>query len=429
MMSLLSGELSAAWRLLAEQSWASLLLMFWLTVLAELTRYSLGLQTTAAALLLRNDRRKGIPAPLPRVSVLLVGHNEEGSIAKCVRSLRRQSFNDFEIVCVDDGSSDRTFEIMCGLRREGLVDAAIRLELRGGKAPGINLAAQVARGDLFVVVDCDCSFDDDAIEQLLQPFAFNPGLAAVSGNLLVRNAAVSVTASLQAIEYLVSIALGKAYANVIDQVCCVSGAFGAFRRDAWEQIGGMDVGGGEDLDFTMRLRMRGYRVAFARHSICYTDAPATLFALLRQRHRWDRDAYWIRLRKHWRLFLPDRRLFRWREAVHQWDFVLFNLLPTVLFPFYVTWLLAQRGRDGITILIAVAMVLFALDVMVFISAVLVTGKWSQLRLLPFLPLFSLHQSWIMRFDRCYAYATEWIFSRSRQENYVPEKAREWFVWR
>ena len=143
-------------------------------------------------------------------------------------SLRKQTFHRFEIVCVDDGSSDKTFAIMRRLQSEGLVQSFGRLQLRGGKAAALNLAARMAHGDIFIVTDCDCSFEPDAIEELLRPLAGNASVAAVSGNILVRNWRRSVTTAIQGIEYLVSISLGKTFAGVLDQVCCISGALAPF---------------------------------------------------------------------------------------------------------------------------------------------------------------------------------------------------------
>ena len=418
-----------SWQFLSELPPGALLAMLWLTLLVEIPRYFLGLQATAAALLFRDKRRctPEVAAPV-RVSVLLAGHNEEQAIEQCVRSLRRQSFNTFEIVCVDDGSSDNTSSIMRRLQREGMVQCVAKLQLRGGKAAGLNLAARLANGDIFVVVDCDCSFEPDAVEELIRPLLVDSGIAAVSGNILVRNWRVSLTTSLQAIEYLICISLGKAYANHINQVCCVSGAAGAFRRAAWEHVRGMDSGG-EDLDFTIRLRLAGYKVVFARHSICYTDVPETLYALLRQRNRWERDAFWIRFRKFKSIMNPLRRNFSWREAVHQWDFVLFNLVPTLTFPFYLAWLVSRYHDFWPIILIAVCLALYVLDVATFVCAVLITGKTVYWRLLPFLPLYGPFQSYLMRVDRLYAYVTEWIYSSSLSDNYVPQKVRNWSNWR
>lgn len=425
----MSDYVAYAWQFILALPPSAYLPLLWLTLLVEVPRHFIGIQATAAALLLRERRHTGSIEPFPEVSILLVGHNEEGAIEKCVRSLHEQTFNKFEIVCVDDGSNDRTYEIMKRLRREKLVAAAARVELRGGKSSGINLAARMARGDIFVVVDCDCSFEPDAIEELLRPFALDPEVGASSGNILVRNWRASITASLQGIEYLLSISLGKAFLDALDQVICVSGAFGAFRREAWERVGGMDVGGGEDLDFTLRLRACGYRVVFARHSICYTDVPDSLYNLWRQRNRWERDAFWVRYRKYPRLMNPLGRSFNWRETLHQWDFIIFNIVATLAFPFYVAWLLVNYGELGVVLLIAVAMLLFVLDIVAFVAAVLVSGKPVYWRLAPFLPLFGVFQSYVMRMNRLYAYLTEIVFSSSLGDNYIPQKVRELMIWR
>ena len=208
--------------------------MFGIVLLTDAPRYFIGIQATAAAFILRDNRPCGPLPPLPPVSILLAGHNEEGAIEKCVRSLRKQTFNSFEIVCVDDGSSDQTFAIMRRLQSLGLVQSIGRLQLRGGKASASNLAARMAHGDILILTDCDCSFEPDAIEEILRPLATDASVVAVSGNILVRNWRRSITTAIQGIEYLVSISLGKTFSGALDQVCCVSGAFGAFRRRAWE---------------------------------------------------------------------------------------------------------------------------------------------------------------------------------------------------
>ncbi|MFP3787151.1 glycosyltransferase, partial [Burkholderia sp. SIMBA_024] len=77
-----------------------------------------------------------------------------------------------------------------------------------------------------------------------------------------------------------------------------SGAFSAFRRKALDDIRGFDVGGGEDLDTTIRLRLKGWRIEYAPEAVCYTDVPTTVYQYIRQRLRWERDAIWIRYRKH-----------------------------------------------------------------------------------------------------------------------------------
>lgn len=403
--------------------------LLWLTLLVEAPRYFVGMHATAMAILVHPESAPKQIRFVPRTCVLLVGHNEESSLEKCVRSLRSQSVSGFEIACVDDGSTDRTFAIMRRLQQEGAVQTVAQLQLRGGKAAGINFAARLTSAEILVVVDCDCSFEPDAIEELLRPLVEDELVSAVSGNILVRNWRRSITTSMQAIEYLQSISLGKTFSNVIDQVSCASGAFAAFRRHAWDAVKGMDVGGGEDLDFTIRLRMAGHRIVFTRYAICYTDVPDTAYALIRQRNRWERDAFWIRLRKYPRIMNPFRGDFLWREAVHQLEFVLLNIVPTLVFPFYLIWLLTEFGEAAPILLLTVAVILFSLDVATFAAAVLLTGKPIYWRLLPFLPLYGVFQSCVMRPDRLYAYLSELVLSLSRGDNYVPQKVRNWSNWR
>ena len=176
-----------ALRILDPLSGWSVVTMFMIVLLTDIPRYFIGLQATAAAFILRDQPPCGPLPPLPLVSILLAGHNEEEALEKCVRSLRNQTFNHFEIVCVDDGSSDRTFAIMRRLQSEGLVQSAGRVQLRGGKVAGLNLAARLAHGEIFIVTDCDCSFEPNAIEELLRPLAQDASVGAVSGNILVRN--------------------------------------------------------------------------------------------------------------------------------------------------------------------------------------------------------------------------------------------------
>ena len=104
--------LSTAWRFLVNLSPYELLTVFWFTVLLEVPRYFLSFVAVVIAVLVQRKHPSGPMPLLPKVSILIAGHNEEASIERCVDSLREQTYTTFEIVCVDDGSSDRTFAIL-----------------------------------------------------------------------------------------------------------------------------------------------------------------------------------------------------------------------------------------------------------------------------------------------------------------------------
>jgi cellulose synthase/poly-beta-1,6-N-acetylglucosamine synthase-like glycosyltransferase len=408
--------------LLLAQSTASIAAVFWYTLIFEVPRYVLPFVAAALACRSRERTLPANPAAAKGVSVILVGHNEQDSLEACVRSLREQSFNDFEIVIVSDGSTDRMSEVARSLVRRGLAQSVVSTDLRGGKSSGINLACRSARGNLIVNVDCDCSFDRFAIENLLLPFA-DPSVGATCGDIAPRNAHASVIAQFQEIEYLQSISVGKRIGQAMEQVVCASGAFGAFRKEALEAVGGFDVGGGEDLDVTLRLRQAGWRIAYAADAVCYTDVPTSAYQYIRQRLRWERDAVWLRYRKHRRLLNPFGAKFRAAEAFHQWDFLLFNVLGAAIFPIYLIWLAAQYGSFALAILIAMQIGLFALDVFMLAVSAWTTGRNVFWRNLPFLPGYSLFMTYVMRPVRLLAYIDEWIFSGSHRDNYTPLKVR------
>lgn len=416
---------------LLGQSTLSIVVVFWYTLIFEFPRYILPFLVVG---LVMRSREEAPPAAAeteprfrPSVSIILVGHNEERALEACVRSLHEQSLTDFEIVIASDGSTDRMCAVARDLVRRGLATRVLATDLRGGKPSGINLASTFVTGDIIVNVDCDCSFDRYAIERLVEPFA-DPRVGAVCGDIAPRNSEASVIAQFQEIEYLQSISVGKRIANAIDQVVCASGAFSAFRRQALEDIGGFEAGGGEDLDTTIRLRRKGWRVVFAPEAVCYTDVPETLYQYIRQRLRWDRDSIWIRFRKHARLMSPLSPAFRPSEAFHQWDFALFNVAAAFAFPVYLAWLFAQFGSFAIAILIAMQIGLMLVDALILAVSTWCTGRRVFLRNLPFLPGYSLFMTYVMRLVRLYAYIDEWAFSGSHRDNYTPLKVRLQRPW-
>jgi cellulose synthase/poly-beta-1,6-N-acetylglucosamine synthase-like glycosyltransferase len=403
--------------------------LFWFTVVFELPRYML---TFIPAVLIIRQKMRQTPGPLPpigKVSILIAGHNEADAIEECVNSLAEQTFQDFEIVCVSDGSTDATYRIMQRLQREGKVHKIAECQIRGGKSSAINLGMRLASGDIVVVIDCDCAFERNSIEEILRPFA-DPQVGAVGGSVLVRNGEKSITASLQAIEYMVAIQLGKTAMDAVGQLSIISGAFGAFRRDAFMKVGMMDQGPGEDGDITIRLRIYGYKIVFAIRSIAYTDVPVLLFNLLKQRQRWERDALWTRFRKYARTLNPKSRDFKWRELPHQIDFLVMDVFCGVVAPFYLIWLISVTDLQFTLFIFFVAYLgLLVLDSFTFACGVLATGKPYYWRFMPFVVIYGPFKGYLMRYARLYTYVEEWIYSASRHDNFAPPKVNDWIRWK
>ncbi len=401
---------------------AALFAMFWLTVVFDVPRTLFLFLAACVALGRRKAPADDAAGDRHKVSIIIAGHNEADSIERCVVSLREQSRPPDEIIVVSDGSTDNMAAVIRDLERRGLVDQAHATDLRAGKSAAMNLARRWVTGDILINVDCDCSFQRHAIRNLLPQFD-DPAVGAVSGNILVRNEHASLIATLQSVEYLISMSLAKTAQEMFDQVTCVSGAFSAFRVTALDEVSGVDAGSGEDFDLTLRLRKADWRIGFARDAICYTDVPVKLQALTRQRFRWERDALRLRYRKHGDLMNPLSRTFRFSELVHEIEFIVFHVVAAAALPVYLIWLFATYG-DLAPLLLALAFAVSTLlELATFLIAAYVTPEAHGLRLLAYTPAFGLYQGFLMRFVRLGAYLDEWLFNSSARDNYVPAKVQ------
>jgi cellulose synthase/poly-beta-1,6-N-acetylglucosamine synthase-like glycosyltransferase len=408
---------------------AGIITLFWFSLILEWPRYFLTFIPAVIATKAEMAREAGPMPNVGKVSILIPGHNEADAIEKCVDSLKEQTYQNFEIVCISDGSTDETYAIMKRMQREGKVHKIAECAIRGGKSSGINLGMRLASGDIVIVIDCDCSFDNTAIEEILRPFA-DPKMGAVGGSVLVRNGEASITASMQAIEYMVAIQLGRTALDMFGQLAIISGAFGAFRREAFMRVGMMDQGPGEDGDITMRLRLYGYKIGFALRSVAYTDVPTHLYNLIMQRKRWERDALWIRFRKYVRIFNPASRDFKMSELPHLIDYLITDVICGFMAPIYLVYLLVTTGLSfTLFILFLLYLSFLALDFIMFACACVATGKNTYWKFWPFMMIYGPFKGYLLRFARLYTYIEEWIYSASRHDNFAPPKVNDWIRWK
>ncbi|HEU4347151.1 MAG TPA: bifunctional polysaccharide deacetylase/glycosyltransferase family 2 protein [Actinoplanes sp.] len=217
------------------------------------------------------------------VSVIVPAYNEKEGIEAAVRSLAGGDYPEIEVVVVDDGSTDGTAALV---ERLDLPNVRVIRVPNGGKANALNTGTALARHKLIVTVDGDTIFEPDSIRMLVQPFA-NRKVGAVAGNVKVGNRK-SLVALWQHIEYVIGFNLDRRLYEVLNCMPTVPGAIGAFRRQALAQVGGFsDETLAEDTDVTMALCRAGWRVVYEERAKAWTEAPATLEQLYRQRYRWS----------------------------------------------------------------------------------------------------------------------------------------------
>ena len=398
---------------------AGLVAIFWFTVIFEVPRWMLGVLAKITAML-------WIPPPPPldpsvTLSILLVGHNEEKSLPICVKSLAEQTIlargHRLEIIVVNDGSTDRMVDVANALRRKGRVDRVIDIARRGGKSAGLNAGLAVCSGDIVIIADIDTTFDRDGLANLVKFFS-DPTVGAVSGNIGVRNASASLMTRFQQIEYAIGLSLGRVTSDALGALAVISGAFGAFRRVALLEVGGLDVEVGEDADLTMKLRRAGWKIRFALRAHALTDVPESAPAFVAQRLRWDRGLITIWLRKYRNVIDPRFSTFTLSDAFVFFDIVFFQILLPVVFPIYVGWLIYNFGWFGVTILGATLVGYALMDIFNFIVALFVGIRMPVSRLI-YLPLYVVLQVSLARIVRLIAIIQEFVFTSSHRDPYVP----------
>ncbi len=267
----------------------------------------------------------------PKVTVLVPAFNEEVTIRDSLAGILALTYQNLEVVVVDDGSSDGTEELL--IREFDLVEVhkvyqatlpsedIVRLyrsrsdprlvvaeKRNGGKADALNAAINLASGSLVCAVDADTIINPDSLQRLIISFVDDPDVVAAGGSVRLTNGGMvrgpdglqpafpkNLWAACQVVEYTRAFLIGRLGWNQLGGNLIVSGAFGIFRRDRVIESGGYLHGSvGEDMELIVRLRRHGYetgtpaKITFNADPIAWTEAPERLGELRRQRNRWFR---------------------------------------------------------------------------------------------------------------------------------------------
>jgi biofilm PGA synthesis N-glycosyltransferase PgaC len=269
--------------------------------------------TLTAVIFYRRNERDPLPRvddELPFVSIVVAAYCEESVIEGTLASLLALDYPSYEIVVVDDGSPDRTAELV--RRHLDDRDARVRLlEKRAneGKAMALNDAIPVVRGEIVVIIDADIRPRPDVLRHLVGHFRHGR-VAAVAGNPQVANTR-SLLAKMQATEFASIVSVLRRAQRVWGRILTVSGAVCAFRRGAMVDVGLFDPHmATEDIAMSWKLQRRFYDIRYEPRAVCAMQVPETLTALWRQRKRWAKGLAQV-LREHAGLFLDWRTRRMW----------------------------------------------------------------------------------------------------------------------
>lgn len=231
------------------------------------------------------SRRRQPPSQARRsLSVIVPAYNEERVIVDCIQSLLQSQRTDFDILVVDDGSTDRTAALV-EQRFSGEPRVRLLIKGNGGKSSALNHAIRRSASEFIVCIDADTRLAPDAIDCLLTQFD-DARVGAVAGVVAVGNHN-TLLARFQALEYTIAQNLDRRALEYVGGIGVVPGAIGAWRRAAVLEAGlfGSDTLA-EDADLTIALQQNGWQVRHEERASSWTEAPATLREFRKQRFRW-----------------------------------------------------------------------------------------------------------------------------------------------
>ncbi len=333
-------------------------LIFYLTLALFGSYLLLGI---ASAIALRKYLRKNsyvnynslVLSPLsPKISIIAPAYNESKSIIDNVRTLLSLYYNNFEVIIVNDGSTDKTFDLMKEaydlIKVNYYFDYRIPCErirgvyrsknpsynrltvidkVNGGKADSLNAGINVCHSDLFVSIDADSIIESDSILKLVKPFLEEKerkvigtgGVIRIVNSCEVERGHIreikiprKILPRLQVLEYTRAFLLGRMAWSQLDGLMLISGAMGIFDRETAVKAGGYSIKTvGEDMELVLRMRRymadndQKYEVTYIPDPLCWTEVPSDLKSLRKQRTRWTRGLV-ESLSKHRKLFLNPK---------------------------------------------------------------------------------------------------------------------------
>ena len=229
------------------------------------------------------------PGPLPEyppVTILVPCHNEGDNVKDTVAFLAAQHYPNFEIIAVNDGSTDNTGELLDELAQEYESLRVVHLAGNQGKAMALNVGALMTRNNILICIDGDALLDTYATHWLVRQFLTAPRLGAVTGNPRIRNR-TSLLGKIQVGEFSSIIGLIKRAQRIYGRIFTVSGVVVAFNKTALHDIGYWTADNvTEDIDVSWRLQLNHWDVRFEPNALCWILTPETLKGLTQQRIRW-----------------------------------------------------------------------------------------------------------------------------------------------
>jgi cellulose synthase/poly-beta-1,6-N-acetylglucosamine synthase-like glycosyltransferase len=267
-----------------------LFLAFFLTLMARhvlLLVFSV-LDQIDRTLAQRREEKRIEPPFSPLISIVAPAFNEGKVIEASIRSLLTLDYPRYEVLIVDDGSTDDTLERAKTLEGQyPNANVQVLWKPNGGKSSALNFGIARAAGDFFLCMDSDSALSPDSLSVMARYFE-DPDVAAVAGAVEVTNLD-TIWSKLQYLEYVKGLNLVRRAQGFVRGVSIVPGPIGLFRKSAVAAVGNYAHDTfAEDCDLTLKLLMDGWKICYEPRAVARTEAPEELIPLIKQRYRWTR---------------------------------------------------------------------------------------------------------------------------------------------
>jgi poly-beta-1,6-N-acetyl-D-glucosamine synthase len=270
----------------------------------------------------------------PKVSIVVPCYNEEDNVRETIKNLLEMNYPDYEIIAVNDGSSDGTQGILDELSINQPKLRVIRNAKNQGKSISLNTAAYLAASEYIIGIDGDALLDHNAIAWFVHHFETNPRVGAVTGNPRIRTRS-TLLGRLQVGEFSSLVGLIKRAQQVFyRRIFTASGVITAFRRTALHEVGYWSPDMlTEDMDITWKLQLKNWEIRFEPRALAWILMPETLGGLWKQRLRWAMGGLQT-IAKYKGIFLHQRTWGMWPLLLEQMLSVLWACSITVVLGTY-----------------------------------------------------------------------------------------------
>jgi cellulose synthase/poly-beta-1,6-N-acetylglucosamine synthase-like glycosyltransferase len=373
---------------------------------------------------------------MPPVSLIVPAFNEEEVIVDSVHGFLGLNYPNYNVIIVNDGSSDNTLEILKqtfdlipieAIFTANLKTKEVRSNYRslrypnltvvdkenGGKADSINAGINVAQSPFFCVVDADSIIEKDALAKLIAPFIsyqqevvatggivlLSNGSKIKSGRLLEKKVPVKFWSRVQLSDYLRAFLIGRMAWDYLNSLLIIAGAFGMFKKSAVVEVGGYRTDTvGEDMEITVRLHRHSYennkkwKISFVPDTACWTQVPAKREDLGKQRNRWHRGLLETLLRHRKMAFNPKYGLVGMIAIPY---FIIIEIIGPILglIGIFLLPISIMLGIFDFWLAVKIVLLLFIFNFVMSLTSLIIEGyllkRYENVKTLLYVSIFSL----------------------------------------